>query len=147
MTLTNGNGASPHAPPAIRWATRSALAAACEALRLLEAGDRTEATAVLRAVALLRSAVVPPPEAADTAAVPARLRWALDAAGVPVSGLLATLAARRRPYSRTAVYNYVQGKTAAPVDFLADAADTLGVRRAWLAFGDGAPVDSTEDGQ
>jgi hypothetical protein len=87
--------------------------------------------------------------------LPERLRWAIEQ--LPRDGKMrglrhfvrlmeeraAALADEGRPLagaSLTTVQGYVGGKVEPSMAFVAEAADVLGVRAAWLAFGDGPPT-------
>ena len=52
-----------------------------------------------------------------------------------------------RGASQSSVYNYVNARTAPSIDFLAEAASVLGIRREWLLFGEGEHTSAEELGQ
>lgn len=49
-----------------------------------------------------------------------------------------------RGSSQTSVYRYVKAQIVPGIDFLAAAADVLGIRRSWLLFGEGAQTEAEE---
>ncbi len=72
-----------------------------------------------------------------------RLRSALELRGRSIRGFQHEMHERGVPGSAYAsVYAYVHGRTTPPLDFLEAAADVLGVRRAWLLAGEGAPTEA-----
>ena len=69
-----------------------------------------------------------------------RLRWAIQRSGRSVRSVQQELARRGvRGSSYASVHGYLRDPAAIPpMEFIEAAADVLGVRRAWLAFGEGA---------
>ena len=66
-----------------------------------------------------------------------RLREALDSHGWSVTEFVDRLKeAEASVKGATAVFDYTNGKKIPPINFVEDAADLLGVRRSWLAFGE-----------
>lgn len=75
-----------------------------------------------------------------TARVSARLDRALG--GRDIRWLQKELEGRGAPNSTySSVYRYVRGRVEPPLDWIRSAADVLGVRAPWLAFGQGQPTE------
>lgn len=98
---------------------------------------------------------VPSSRQADFSTLGGRLEWAIEA--MPPAGrergqsLFSKMLSKRDealrpqgkrlPSSRPSINSYVTNKTEPPVTFIREAADILGVREEWLAFGSGPPTE------
>ena len=84
---------------------------------------------------------------ANAESVGYRLREELERYGWTVKEFIQRLGKHASVSGQTAIYKYVrgEGKIPPPIDFLEDAARTLGVRFAWLAIDEGGKTESDEE--
>jgi len=74
-----------------------------------------------------------------------RLDEALAIAGKTIRGFHGEISQGDVPGSSyPVIHRYLRGKTTPPIEFIDAAAGLLGVRRAWLAFGEGEPTEVEE---